>query len=166
MKKVLIGSLVLFVILNSCAKNSSSGSCNPTYDACSVIAPEYEIDSVAKYLITNGLYDSAATKEHCSGFFYKIDSVGTGNAPTICSTITVKYQGRLKDGTTFDQSNGLSYPLAQFILGFRNGLMQIKTGGKIHLYIPPSLAYGNQAVGNIPPGSMLIFDVTLLSVQD
>lgn len=162
MKKILLGSLILLVILYSCAKNSTSGTCNPAYNGCAAIAPQYEIDSVAKYLSDNNIHD---TVKHCSGMFYKIDTVGSGKSPDICSSITISYKGQLEDGTTFDQSSSLTYLLSRFILGFRNGILLIKEGGTIHLYIPPSLAYGSQGVTGIPPNSMLIFDVTLLSVQ-
>ena len=162
MKKTLIGASLLLVILYSCSKSTGSIACDPTFTPCAYIAPQYEIDSVAKYLSDHGIQD---TVRHCSGMFYKIDSAGTGKTPDICSTITIKYKGMLKDSTVFDQSNSLTYLLGQFITGFKIGVPLIKEGGTIHLYIPPSLAYGSQAVGSIPSNSMLIFEVSLISVQ-
>ena len=44
------------------------------------------------------------------------------------------------------------------------GIPMIKPGGKIKLYCPPSLAYGNQANGTIPANSILIFEVELVGV--
>ena len=35
---------------------------------------------------------------------------------------------------------------------------------KYTLYIPHNLAYGEQPVGSIPPGSTLIFEVELLDI--
>ena len=162
MKKTWIGALILLGTLYSCSKTTGSTGCDPNFTPCAYIAPEYEIDSVAKYLADHGIQD---TVRHCSGMFYKIDSIGTGKTPTICSNITIKYSGTLKDGTNFNKSESLTYPLRQFITGFIIGVLLLKEGGTIHLYIPPSLAYGTQTVGNIPPNSMLIFEVTLLSVQ-
>jgi FKBP-type peptidyl-prolyl cis-trans isomerase FkpA len=162
MKKILIGSLALLPILNSCSKNSDIPSCDATYDPCAIKAPQAEIDSVAGYLSAQGIHD---TVKHCSGMFYKIDNPGTGRTPDICSTITIKYKGQFKSGSVFAQSNSLTYVLGQFIAGFKNGIPLIKEGGTIHLYIPPSLAYGSQTVPGIPSNSMLIYEVTFLLIQ-
>ena len=58
--------------------------------------------------------------------------------------------------------------LGSLIEGWKKGLLMLKTGGSIKLYIPPSLGYGYSDVTDpqtqaviIPAGSMLIFDVTL-----
>ena len=37
-------------------------------------------------------------------------------------------------------------------------------GSKYILYIPHNLAYGEQVMGSIPPGSTLIFEVELLDI--
>ena len=84
----------------------------------------------------------------------------------LSSTITVKYTGKLTNGTIFDQNQtGASFVLSSLILGWRKGLPLIQKGGSIILYIPPSLGYGCSSVGGIPPGSNLVFDIELLDVQ-
>ena len=40
----------------------------------------------------------------------------------------------------------------------------MKEGGKARLTCPPGIAYGNRAVGSIPPGSTLTFEVELIQV--
>jgi FKBP-type peptidyl-prolyl cis-trans isomerase len=51
------------------------------------------------------------------------------------------------------------------IPGWTEGLQKINQGGKIKLYIPAALGYGDQGTPNIPPGSLLVFEVELLEVK-
>lgn len=76
--------------------------------------------------------------------------------------------GKLTNGTIFDQTQGnntYSNYLTSLIKGWTNGVPYIKTGGRIILYIPPTLGYGSQANGPIPANSILIFDIDLINVQ-
>jgi FKBP-type peptidyl-prolyl cis-trans isomerase FkpA len=61
---------------------------------------------------------------------------------------------------------GQSFILNQLIKGWQLGLPQIKKGGSIKLYIPPSLAYGATGNGIIPGNSNLIYEVSLLDVAN
>ena len=105
-----------------------------------------------------------------SGLQYKIIRNGDGEKPTAESIVTVDYQGRLIDGTVFDDSsaNGeaATFSLQQVIKGWQEAIPMMTVGSKWQLYIPADLAYGdNQASELITPGSTLIFDVELLSIQ-
>ncbi len=42
----------------------------------------------------------------------------------------------------------------------------MKPGSKWQLFVPPQLGYGEQQVGRVPPNSVLIYDLELLSVVD
>ena len=48
--------------------------------------------------------------------------------------------------------------------GMVEGLLKVGVGGKARLYIPPSLAYGDDGFQGIPPGATLIFEVEVLGV--
>lgn len=103
-----------------------------------------------------------------SGLQYKIINPGSGKAPTAESNVSVKYKGMLIDGTVFDESKEgpVSFDLKNLIPGWKEGIPLIKEGGKILLYIPANLAYGNQQRGNlIKPGSTLIFEIELIKVN-
>jgi len=149
------------VTFSSCLKdNNNADPC--AYDACATVAPAAEVQAVENYLTLKGI---TATK-HCSGVYYVIDNPGTGKNPNICSGINVKYTGQLTNGTVFDQGEfPRLYQLGELIKGWVNTVPLIKQGGKIRLFIPPSLGYGSQAAGSIPPNSILIFDIELTVVQ-
>ena len=165
MKKLVAGS-VFALLLVSCGKFDTPDDvpmqCN--YDSCAVKAPASEIQQVQDYLTANNI----TATQHCSGLFYRVETAGTGEPATACSYVTVKYIGKLTDGTIFDQKQGVdSYSnyLGNLIRGWINGIPYIKVGGKIHLYIPPSLGYGSQSNGSIPANSVLIFEVELVAAQ-
>jgi FKBP-type peptidyl-prolyl cis-trans isomerase FkpA len=168
MKKLIAASAITLFIL-SCSKfknndSNNGGSQQCTYDSCAVKAPDAEIQALKTYLDTNHI---TATK-HCSGLYYNIETAGIGTSPTACSFVTVKYVGKLTNGTVFDQTQGTntySNYLSYLIRGWVNGIPYLRPGGKIHLYIPPTLGYGNQAQQNIPANSILVFDVELVNVQ-
>ncbi len=101
------------------------------------------------------------------------ETVGTGATAEPGDTVTVNYVGALTDGTVFDASanhgnQGFTFQLGagQVIKGWDQGIVGMKVGGKRVLVIPASLAYGDQAFGNvIPANSTLVFEVELLNVQ-
>ena len=157
MKRIFI-VLSSVILLSSCSKQNDD-IC--TYDACAVGAPASEVTQLEAYLASATI---TATK-HCSGMYYTIDAAGSGATATICSTVSVKYKGQLTNGTVFDQATApVSFQLGGLIEAWKKGIPLIKPGGKIKLYCPPSLAYGNQAVGTIPANSILIFEVELAGV--
>ena len=69
------------------------------------------------------------------------------------------------DGSTFDSGNGVEFPLSNLITGWQEGIPLLSPGGKITLYLPPSLAYGTNASGSIPRNSNLIFTIDLIKVN-
>lgn len=139
-------------------------SCNKQTDSCAEIktaAPVSEVSSLRDYLTTHGI----TATEDARGFFYTINTTGSGDKPTICSTVTVNYTGKLEDGSTFDSGNGVEFPLSNLITGWQEGIPLISPGGKIILYLPPSLAYGASGSGSIPGNANLIFTIDLLKVN-
>jgi FKBP-type peptidyl-prolyl cis-trans isomerase len=97
--------------------------------------------------------------------------VGTGATAVNGDTVTVHYIGTLTNGTKFDSSYDRGTPLGPFRLGtgqvipgFEQGIVGMRIGGKRRVTIPPSLGYGNQAVGSIPPNSTLVFEVELVTI--
>src|SRR5215211_5774903 len=153
LKKILMG-LVIVGVFSGCLKGDHEGEYKCEYDACAVKAPAGEIQQVQDYLLTNNIIAT----QHCSGVYYAIDSVGTGKAVTSCGAIVATYKGSLADGTIFDQGQfNRFYALSGLLKGWTNTIPLIKEGGRIRLYIPPSLGYGNTVYGTIPANSVLVF---------
>jgi FKBP-type peptidyl-prolyl cis-trans isomerase len=121
------------------------------------------------------LKDNKNVVELADGLRYEVVLPGTGAYPKATDTVKVHYTGRLINGTVFDTSlqprqpgaavEPVEFPLNQVIPGWTEGLQKINQGGKIRLYIPPHLAYGDTGQQGIPPGSTLIFDIELLEVK-
>lgn len=107
--------------------------------------------------------------ETASGLQYQILQRGKGTEhPTASSKVTVHYHGSLLDGTVFDSSvdrdKPISFGLNQVIGGWTEGVQLMVVGDKFKFFIPSELGYGDKAAGKIPPGSLLIFEVTLLEL--
>ena len=106
-----------------------------------------------------------------SGLQYRIIAAGDPKAASIAPTdkVTVDYRGKLIDGSEFDSSyaRGMpaSFPVSGVIKGWQEALVLMKPGAKWQLFIPPELAYGAGTRPKIPPGSLLIFDVNVLSID-
>jgi len=102
------------------------------------------------------------------GLNYEIVKQGDGPAPKPTDHVKVNYTGTLVNGTVFDSSVQRGVPaefgLGEVIAGWTEGLQKVNKGGKIKLYVPPDLAYGDEGRPGIPPGSALIFDIDLLDI--
>ena len=108
-----------------------------------------------------------STTKTPDGLYYQDSVAGTGATAASGNTLTVTYTGWLPDGTKFDSNSGFKFQLGvgQVIAGWDEGMAGMKVGGWRKLIIPPSLGYGNNAVGPIPANSILVFNVQLTAVQ-
>jgi FKBP-type peptidyl-prolyl cis-trans isomerase len=103
------------------------------------------------------------------GLQYTAISEGTGDMPAEGEMVSVNYRGTFIDGTEFDSSAKIGRP-AQFrvggvIPGWTEALKMMRAGSKWHVVIPSDLAYGPQGRQGIPPNSVLVFDMELVSVD-
>ncbi len=104
-----------------------------------------------------------------SGLQYEELKAGTGAAPKEEDIVTMDYVGKLVDGTPFTNPEGKTVEEKDVVMtlipGFKEGLYQMKEGGKAIFVIPSSLAYGEEGAGPVPPESALVFEVTLKKVE-
>jgi FKBP-type peptidyl-prolyl cis-trans isomerase FkpA len=132
--------------------------------------------SVAASLFAAGCSSSPTAPS--TGIFSQTDvKVGTGVEATSTSTVTVNYTGWFYDasktdkkGLQFDTTYGRAVFIVQLgvggvISGWERGVPGMRVGGQRRLVIPPSLGYGPNRVGMMPPNATLVFDIDLLEVK-
>ncbi len=132
----------------------------------SVVADEEKKKGAA--FLTKAAAESGA-KKTASGAILKAIKEGNGPTPKASDTVKVHYHGTLTDGTVFDSSvkrgEPATFPLANVIKCWTEGLQQIKVGGKSRLICPANIAYGDRgSPPAIKPGATLVFEVELLEI--
>ena len=119
-----------------------------------------------KFLKANAGRPGVKTTE--SGLQYKIIAEGGEVKAGPADTVWVNYKGTLIDGKVFDETPEGAEPvqmqLNRVIKGWTEGLQLVGEGGEIELFIPASLAYGENGNQGIEPNSPLIFNVKVSKV--
>lgn len=107
-----------------------------------------------------------------SGLQYIDIREGEGVEPKAGQFVSVHYVGTLENGKKFDSSYDRKQPFSfkigvgQVIKGWDEGVSSMKVGSQRKLIIPSNLGYGSRGAGNvIPPNSVLIFNIELLSIE-
>lgn len=106
-----------------------------------------------------------------SGMQYEVLQQGNSDQkPQLTSRVRCHYTGTLLNGTKFDSSvdrgEPATFPVNGVIAGWQQALPLMTVGSKWKLYIPADLAYGDNAPGDvIQPGSLLVFEVELLGIE-
>ncbi len=161
--KVLFSLFALLMLTTGCLKKDT----DCPYTDNPVTAPTAEEQMVKEYLDANNI----TAEKHVSNLYYQIITPGSGATPEVCNDIVIGYTGKFTSGQVFEDVPSTIFKLGSLIEGWKKGIPLIKAGGKIRLFIPPSLAYGNNDIkdrdGNvvIPGGSILIFDIELFEVR-
>ncbi|MXV52947.1 peptidylprolyl isomerase [Pedobacter sp. HMF7647] len=174
-KRTLLCLIAAVAVLSACKKTDDT----PTFDA----EKQFKADTTAirAFVKANNL---TAVKD-TSGVFYILTSAGSGsyNYDNLNNTVTtVKYNGRLLNGSVFDKNqDGVSFTLGGVITAWQIALAPKAVGGlipgglqkgaKIRIIAPSYYCYGNvdrkDNSGNvvIPANSPLDFDIELLDVK-
>lgn len=122
-----------------------------------------------RFLEQNGAREAVQTFP--SGLQYEVLEAGSGTEhPGPTDKVAVHYRGTFIDGEEFDSSidhkEPIRFALNQVIHGWTEGLQLMVEGEKARFVLHSDLAYGKRGAGNIPPGSTLIFEVELLSIDN
>jgi peptidylprolyl isomerase len=95
--------------------------------------------------------------------------VGSGAEALPTSSMTVHYTlmawstGKVVE-SSWTSGSPATFPLANVIVGWQQGIPGMKVGGRRLLVIPPDLGYGAQGGGPIGPNETLIFVVDAIGV--
>ena len=176
-------------IHNGNAKLTNEFAMEFTRNYFTVVIPEKNKKESEQWLAE--VAKKRGVKKTESGILYKIEKAGDKKVKAVNDEDVVKviYTGSTKDGKVFDSNrwsdmpeerqemikayqpdqaekdNPIEFPLNRVIKGWTEGMKLIGKGGKITLWIPSELAYGEQGAGqDIGPNQALRFDVELLEV--
>ena len=149
-KLIILFSLVLTTI--SCTKEN-----NKNYDS------DNEVE-ILKYIETHNLN----AQKSPSGLYYTIEKQGEGIEVDRTQEVIVSYNAIYANGKPFAESSkyGQIFDLKNIISGLSEGISLFNEGGEGKLLIPSRLAYGNQDFGSIPAGSVIIFDIKVISTEE
>jgi FKBP-type peptidyl-prolyl cis-trans isomerase len=154
MKKIFFAGLISMLLFanSSCLKDK--GCQNKTVQS--------EAAAISAYATANGINGTT----HSSGVVYEVTVPGSGARPTPYSKVSIRYVGKLLDGTVFDSqlTNTVTFNLGESIAGFQIALQQVQKGGSIRFIIPSSLAYGCSGQNTIPSNAILYFEVQLIDI--
>ena len=106
-----------------------------------------------------------------SGLQYVVVKAGTDTTrPKLTDKVKCHYHGTLLNGSIFDSSmdrgEPVVFPVNGVIKGWQEALQLMTVGSKWKLYVPSDLAYGDSSPSpSIGPGSLLVFDVELISIE-
>lgn len=119
-------------------------------------------DKIASYVKKNKLEMIKSD----SGLYYAIQEKGAGDSIKGDALISAIYTGRLLNGKIFDQQRKpIEMKLQDLILGWREVVFYLNSGGKATIIVPPQLGYGKQTMPEIPKNSILIFDIEIVDVN-
>lgn len=104
------------------------------------------------------------------GLQYRVVNAGKGTPPGDNDVVTVDYTGSFINGNVFDSSyqhgKPVTFPVSEVIKGWTQALKLMPPGALYEIYVPATLAYGEQGIPNvIGPNQTLIFKIHLISVK-
>ena len=101
--------------------------------------------------------------------YEKLKTSGSGISPSLEDVINADFHGTLLDGSVFwssiENGESLVVTLAQLIPGCQKAISLMEVGDSWKLFIHPDLAYGTEGRPGIPSNSLLIFEVSLHSIE-
>lgn len=118
---------------------------------------------IEKYLKKKGIKCQRSE----SGLYYKILEEGEGNLIILKDKVKFKYKGWLLSGKVFDEQleEPVEFFVEELIGAWKEIMLKLRPGGKAYLVAPPQLGYGEHDLDDIPPNSILVFELEVVEVM-
>ena len=101
-----------------------------------------------------------------SGLYYHLKKNGEGKFILYTDSVTITYSGFLLNGKRIDfQKAPVKFAVRDLIAGWKEVLLMCKKGSEVQMILPPSIAYGDHKLDNIPQNSILKFDMKVWEVK-
>lgn len=130
-----------------------------TIVACLVLIAPITVDAQKK----------AVTVTTKSGLQYRDLKPGTGRQVKKGDSVEVKYVCTLKNGRMVDDNDGRPYKIkvgaGEVVDGWDEGMVGMRMGGIRKLIVPAKLGFGSTASPGVPPNSVLVITLTLVSIK-
>ena len=154
MKNFLLVSIIFTLIISACSQ---------------ALDVEANLNQAEAFLEKNLLNNNVIEVEPGLQYMVLESFEDSSLHPNLSDTITADFHGTLIDGSVFWSSIEIGEPLtiqlSQLIPGCQKIISLMQEGDFWRVFIHPDLAYGKEGRPTIPPYSVLIFDITLHSIQ-
>lgn len=129
--------------------------------------------AILDYLSANNITAEKTTE----GLYYVITQANAnGEEATLGAKATMHYVGSLLSGTIVDSTSEFFNEPKEFVLdgnqngsgvlaGIEFGAARIKEGEKATFFLPYNLAYGNRSSNDIPPYSVMKYDISSYDIK-
>ena len=153
MKNILI-LLTTIILISACGKSLNI---------------EMNLQQSELFLEQNLLNSQVVEMEPGLQYMILESSQSNTSRPKLEDTITADFHGTLIDDTVFWSSIEIGEPLtiqlSQLIPGCQKLISHMQEGDFWRVFIHPNMAYGEEGRPEIPPNSLLIFDIKLHKIS-
>jgi FKBP-type peptidyl-prolyl cis-trans isomerase len=101
-----------------------------------------------------------------SGVYFKTLKEGEGRQIQYNDLVSFKYKGELLNGNVFDNhKKPVEFKVKELIGAWKELVLEMKNGGKVFMVVPPHRGYGDYDLNDIPPNSILVFELEVVDVK-
>lgn len=101
-----------------------------------------------------------------SGLYYTIIESGEGRKIQYTDIVSFTYSGSFLSGEIFEeQKEPVNFEVKELIGAWKEIMLELNNGGKAFLIAPPNLGYGTHDLDDIPPNSILVFNIEIKDVK-